>query len=170
MGYSSFNEEDIEHSCKSFYNLFNVFKNFHYIDILTFIIYYFRKVQFIFSIIFTVYIDPFNYSNSEIKTNKNKFFIKSPYVKTLRIVSMFYRFHDIPDFNDWINFIKIFGLIHVPNHSFAFDNNYIIVNIINDSLINLTYYKNGELITSKRFKYSKIDGLLPDKIIKQSII
>jgi len=142
------------------------------IDFICFILSLYKKILFYLSIIFTIWIDPLKYSDRKIITSKNnKFSIRTPYNKTTRMVSWFYRNYEIPDYNDWVEFVMLFNLQYIPVHTIIYYNDkssfYITIRI-EKKYINLNiHFRNNNII--KDVSYSSINGLLPDTIIKTAL-
>jgi hypothetical protein len=142
------------------------------IDFICFILSLYKKILFYLSIIFTIWIDPLKYSDRKIITSKNnKFSIRTPYNKTTRMVSWFYRNYEIPDYNDWIEFVMLFNLQDIPVHTIIYYNDkssfYITIRIEKKYMNLNIHFRNNSII--KDVSYSSINGLLPDTIIKTAL-
>jgi len=87
------------------------------------------------------------------------------------MVSWFYRNYEIPDYNDWVEFVMLFNLQYIPVHTIIYYNDkssfYITIRI-EKKYINLNiHFRNNNII--KDVSYSSINGLLPDTIIKTAL-
>lgn len=97
-------------------NMYNAMLIF--LDVLAWIFNIYTIIGKELAVIFTVYWDPFGRSYYPIYCNSKYYVIGAHNERNRRIVAWFYRWHDIPDDDDWQSCIDRFNLLACPSHYF----------------------------------------------------